>query len=145
MSYDMVGQALTRAPHFARSMLSLRTAALSAQTQLVLALEQVRRVPRRLENISRSLEQGTFSVRLRSFEGAGERRWIEGMLGQVTSTLVGVTLLATGIALAISSGGPQLTEDVPLFPFLGSVVGLGGLLLLVRSLRAALRRRDGAG
>ncbi|RUA27329.1 MAG: hypothetical protein DSY74_02110 [Actinobacteria bacterium] len=143
--YDMVGQALTRAPHFARSMLSLRAAALSAQTQLVLALEQVRRVPRRLENISRSLEQGTFSVRLRSFEGAGERRWIEGMLGQVTSTLVGVTLLATGIALAISSGGPQLTEDVPLFPFLGSVVGLGGLLLLVRSLRAALRRRDGAG
>ena len=143
--YDMVGQALARAPHFARSMLSLRTAALSAQTQLVLALEQVRRVPRRLENISRSLEQGTFSVRLRSFEGAGERRWIEGMLGQVTSTLVGVTLLATGIALAISSGGPQLTEDVPLFPFLGSVVGLGGLLLLVRSLRAALRRRDGAG
>ena len=143
--YDMVGQALTRAPHFARSMLSLRTAALSAQTQLVLALEQVRRVPRRLENISRSLEQGTFSVRLRSFEGAGERRWIEGMLGQVTSTLVGVTLLATGIALAISSGRPQLTEDVPLFPFLGSVVGLGGLLLLVRSLRAALRRRDGAG
>jgi len=143
--YDMVGQALSRAPHFARSMLSLRTAALSAQTQLVLALEQVRRSPRRLENISRSLEQGTFSVRLRSFEGAGERRWIEGMLGQVTSTLVGVTLLATGIALAISSGGPQLTEDVPLFPFLGSVVGLGGLLLLVRSLRAALRRRDGAG
>jgi ubiquinone biosynthesis protein len=143
--YDMVGQALTRAPHFARSMLSLRAAALSAQTQLVLALEQVRRVPRRLENISRSLEQGTFSVRLRSFEGAGERRWIEGMLGQVTSTLVGVTLLATGIALAISSGGPQLTEDVPLFPLLGSVVGLGGLLLLVRSLRAALRRRDGAG
>jgi len=143
--YDMVGQALSRAPHFARSMLSLRTAALSAQTQLVLALEQVRRAPRRLENISRSLEQGTFSVRLRSFEGAGERRWIEGMLGQLTSTLVGVTLLATGIALAISSGGPQLTEDVPLFPFLGSVVGLGGLLLLVRSLRAALRRRDGSG
>lgn len=143
--YDMVGQALTRAPHFARSMLSLRTAALSAQTQLAVALEQVRRAPRRLENISRALEQGTFSVRLRSFEGAGERRWIEGMLGQVTSTLVGVTLLATGIALAISSGGPQLTEDVPLFPFLGSVVGLGGLLLLVRSLRAALRRRDGAG
>lgn len=142
--YDMVGQALSRAPHFARSMLSLRTAALSAQTQLVLALEQVRRAPRRLENISRSLEQGTFSVRLRSFEGAGERRWIEGMLGQLTSTLVGVTLLATGIALAISSGGPQLTEDVPLFPFLGSVVGLGGLLLLVRSLRAALRRRDGS-
>ncbi|WP_434968630.1 ABC1 kinase family protein [Microbacterium sp. bgisy207] len=141
--YDMVGQALTRAPHFARSMLSLRTAALSAQTQLALALEQVRRVPRRIENISRSLEAGTFSVRLRSFEGTGERRWIEGLLGQVTSTIVGVTLLATGIALAISSGGPPLTDDVPLFPFLGSVVGLGGLLLLVRSLRTALRRRGG--
>ena len=143
--YDMVGQALTRAPHFARSMLSLRTAALSAQTQFAVAVEQVRRAPRRLENISRSLEQGTFSVRLRSFEGAGERRGIEGVLGQVTSTLVGVTLLATGIALAISSGGPHLTDDVALFPFLGSVIGLGGLLLLVRSLRAALRRRDGTG
>lgn len=143
--YDMVGRALERAPHFARSMLSIRSAAVSAQTQLLLTWEQLRRVPRRLENLSRSLERGTFSVRLRSFEGTGERRWIEGLLAQVTGTIVGVALLATGIALVVASGGPLLTEDVPLFPFLGSVVGLGGLLLLVRSLRAALRRRDGMG
>ena len=34
----------------------------------------------------------------------------------------------------------MLTGDVPTFGFLGSIVALGGLLLLLRSLRTALRR-----
>ena len=40
-----------------------------------------------------------------------------------------------GSCSAIDDGGPMLTGNVPAFAFLGSVVGLGGLLLLLRSLR----------
>ena len=54
-----------------------------------------------------------------------------------------MALLAVGISLTVSGDGPMLTGNVGAFPFLGSLVGLGGLLLLVRSLRRALRRRDG--
>ena len=141
--YDMVGHALERAPHFARATFDPKNAALGAQAHLMLAGEELRRLPRRLENVTRSLEDGTFSVRLRSLEGSGERGWLEEQLNRFLVTVVGVALLAVGISLTVSGDGPMLTGNVGAFPFLGSLVGLGGLLLLVRSLRRALRRRDG--
>ena len=141
--YDMVGHALERAPHFARATFDPKNAALGAQAHLMLAGEELRRLPRRFENVTRSLEDGTFSVRLRSLEGSGERGWLEEQLNRFLVTVVGVALLAVGISLTVSGDGPMLTGNVGAFPFLGSLVGLGGLLLLVRSLRRALRRRDG--
>jgi ubiquinone biosynthesis protein len=47
--------------------------------------------------------------------------------------------------LGVADHGPLLTESVSVFPFLGSIVGLGGLLLLLRSLRTALVRRETSG
>lgn len=141
--YDMVGYALGRSPHFARLMVSPKALLLSAQTQAALGIESLRRMPRRIENVSRSLEDGTFSVRMRLFEGVRERGFIEGLLGQLLTTVIGVTLFVTGIILVTSQGGPMITTDVALMPFLGSITGLGGLLLIARSLREALRRRDG--
>ncbi|GAA1466067.1 ABC1 kinase family protein [Microbacterium thalassium] len=140
--YDMIGRALARAPHFARISVSASDLLISAQTRLALAVESIGRIPRRVENLTRGLENGTLSVRLRAFEDAGERTWIESLLGKITTTVIGVALLSIGIALVVASGGPMLTDDVPLYPFLGSIVGLGGLLLITRSLRSALRRRD---
>jgi len=41
----------------------------------------------------------------------------------------------------LADGGRMVTGDVLAFSVLGAVVGLGGLLLLMRSLRTALLRR----
>lgn len=139
--YDMVGRALTIAPRMATRLISPEDAAMSLQTWSALLSEQLMRMPRRVESISRGLEEGTLSVRLRSFESPDERGWIDGLAGRVTTTVVGSTLLFAGILLAVDDGGPMLTGDVPAFAFLGSVAGLGGLLLLLRSLRSAFRRR----
>lgn len=139
--YDMVSRALEVAPRVALSLLSPRSAALTAQTWSALMLEQARRMPRRVESVTRSIEDGTFSVRLRAFEGGEERAWVDSIVGRVSSTIVGVTLVISGILLTVDDGGPRLTGDVPAFGFLGSVMGLGGLLLLLRALRGALRRR----
>jgi len=137
----MVDRALEVAPRMARSILSPRDALLTAQTWSALLAEQAMRMPRRLENLTRSLDEGTLSVRLRAFESDSERGWIDSLLGRLTTTAVGITLLIAGIMLGVDDGGPLLTDNVPSFPFLGSIVGLGGLLLLLRSLRSALRRR----
>ncbi|SFS13438.1 ubiquinone biosynthesis protein [Microbacterium sp. cf046] len=139
--YDMVGRALEVAPGMARTLFSPKGALLTAQTWSSLVLEQVRRMPRRIESVTRSLDEGTLSVRLRSFESDEERNWIDGILGRVTTTVIGITLVVTGIMLGVAEGGPMLTGNVPAFAFLGSVMGLAGMLLLLRSLRTAFRRR----
>ncbi|AZC13097.1 AarF/UbiB family protein [Microbacterium sp. ABRD28] len=139
--YDMVGHALSRAPHTARLMNTPRDLLLSAQSNGALLVEQLRRLPRRMENLGRSLEDGAFVVQLRRFSNPSERSWLDGLLGQVTVTIVGIALLLMGILLAVADGGPELTTQVAVSPFLGSVVALGGFLLLLRSLRRALRLR----
>jgi ubiquinone biosynthesis protein len=141
--YDMVGRALDRAPHFARELVSPEAMAMSLQTQTALLMEQLRRAPRRIETLATQLEDGTFSIRVKAFEDRADRGWVEGLVGRLTTTFVGIALVIVATIFAVSFQGPELTPDVPLFPFLGSIVGLSGLLLLLRSLRAAFARRQG--
>lgn len=139
--YDMVGRGLARAPQIALQLSSPRRVVLDLQAQSAIVAEQLRRLPRRVEGITQSLQDGTFSVRIRALESVEDRRWVDSIVGEVTATIVGVALVATGFFLAVSDVGPALTEDVRAFSFLGSVLGLGGMLLLLRSLSGAFRRR----
>ncbi|KAA9089204.1 ABC1 kinase family protein [Microbacterium radiodurans] len=142
--YDMIKRALERAPHIAWRMNDPRSAALSAQVQLQLGAERLRELPRRADRIIRDLESGELSLRLRAFETPAERTWIESLTGRFTTTIIGATLVIAGIILGTADAGPLLTESVPAYPFIGSIVGLGGLLLLLRSLRTSLARREAA-
>ncbi|WP_314504286.1 AarF/UbiB family protein [uncultured Microbacterium sp.] len=140
--YDMVGRGLSRAPLIALQLASPKMIALGLQAQSAIVSEQLRRLPRRIEGITQALQDGTFQVRVRALESADDRRWLDSILGEVTATVVGVALVATGFFLAVSDVGPQITDGVRAFSFLGSVLGLGGMLLLLRSLSGAFRRRE---
>lgn len=140
--YNLVARALEIAPRVALRATSPRQVMLSAQTWSTLLLEEVRRLPRRIDNITRSLDEGTLSVQVRAFDTAEERTWVDALLGRVTTMLVGIALIVSGIMLGVADGGPQLTGEISVYAFVGSITGLGGLLLLLRSLRNALRRRD---
>lgn len=139
--YDMIARALERAPHFARALASPKSLALSAQTSAAIVSEQLRRMPRRVQTITSQLEDGTFAVRLRTLDGSSEQGFVERLFSRLTTTLVGIALVISAVTLGVSEGGPNLTPEVPLFPFLGSLIGLAGLLLMLRSLRAAFDRR----
>ncbi len=140
--YDMVARALHVAPRIGRSLFSPQQAALSAQTWAALLAEQTLRLPRRLENITRSLDDGTLSVRIRALDSASDRGWAESVAARFTTTAIGIALVIAGVLLTSDDGGPMLTSDVPAFSLLGSLVGLGGVLLVLRSLRTALRSRS---
>ncbi|TDN92233.1 AarF/UbiB family protein [Microbacterium sp. BK668] len=139
--YDLTARGLSLAPSVALRAVSLKEAAISAQTQAVIFVESARRIGRRVESISRALDEGTFSLRMRLFESAPERSWVDSLVSRVTITTVGITLVIAGVLLSVSDSGPMLTETVPAFSFLGAVLGLGGLLLLLQSLSRSLRGR----
>lgn len=142
--YDMVHQAMSRTSHFAQLSLSMGAVVADAQVHLQLVGEQLRRLPRRIETIGTQLENGTFGMNIRMFRDAAERGWVGTLIGQLTTALVGVVLVIAAVVLVVSGGGPQLTPGVDLYPFLGSVLGLGGMLLVLRTLRTALMRNGGA-
>lgn len=141
--YDMITRALDRAPHFSRQMLSMRSAALTAQTEVALGVERLRRVPRRIDRLLGELESGSFTVKFRADEGVSAHAWIDRIVGQLTTVLIGIALVVTGMLLSMSTEGPMVTPEVSVFAILGSIMGLGGMLLLLRALRTVLRRRGG--
>lgn len=138
--YDMVTQALSRTSYFAGLTMNPQDMMADARTQLQVVAEQIRRIPRRVEAIGSQLENGTFGISLRMFRDARERSWVGSLVGQLTTALVGVVLIVAAVVLVVFGSGPMLTPDVALFPFLGTVLGLGGMLLVLRSLRIALTR-----
>lgn len=137
--YDLTRRGLELAPTTALQQLSMRDALLSAQSRAAVVMEGARRLGRRIESVSRALDEGTFSLRMRVFESKAERSWADGLVSRMTITIIGVTLLISGVLLAVSTAGPMLTTHVRAFAFLGSVLALGGLLLLLRSLSRSFR------
>lgn len=138
--YGIVDRGRSRTSHFARSMNSPQETLLTLQTYAVTVGEGLRRLPRRIEKISSAVADGTLSVRVRPFESAGARSWISSLASQFTTTFIGVALVAIAVFLMVFGSGPLLTGDVRLMPFLGAVIGLGGFLLVLRSLRRGLAR-----
>ncbi len=120
---------------------SFREVGMTAEVQFELYMEGARRMGRRLESISRALDDGTFTVKTARFESGKERSWRDGLASQVTVTAVGATFVIAGVLLGVSDTGPVLAGDVPAVSVLGSLLGLGGLLLLLRSLGRSLRNR----
>jgi ubiquinone biosynthesis protein len=139
--YDLTRRGLELAPITALRQLSVRDLALTVESQGAAFVEGARRVSRRVESISRSLDQGTFALRMRLFESKGERYWVDSLVSRLTITVIGVTLVIAGVLLGVSDTGPMLTDQMSAFSFVGSVLALGGLLLLLRSLSGSLRSR----
>lgn len=139
--YDLTARGVAIGVNAASQQLSVREVIRNAQVQGVLFVERLRRLSTRMESISRELDEGTLAVRVRMFDTTRERSWIDGIISRVTITVVGVSLVIAGVLLGVSDNGPLLTDDVPAFSFLGSVLGLGGLLLLLRSLAWSFRSR----
>ena len=141
--YDMIDRALSRTSYFASLSLEPQQILAEAKVQAQVVGEQLRRLPRRLETFGTQLENGTFGLNLRMFRDPHERGWIASLVAQLTTALIGVALIVSAVILVVSGGGPHLTDDVGLLPFLGAVLGLGGMLLLLRALRTSLMRRGG--
>ncbi|MGW9587814.1 ABC1 kinase family protein [Microbacterium sp. NPDC055455] len=139
--YDLTRRGLELAPATALRRISMHDMLLTAQSQGAVLIEGARRLSRRIESISRDLDSGTFSVRVRMFEDGRERSWVDGIVSRMTITIVGVTLVIAGVMLSVSDTGPMITDQVPAFSFLGSVLTLGGLLLLLRSLSRSFTSR----
>lgn len=91
---------------------SLRTAVLS---EAVALLPLVRRIPRRLDRITRALEHGRLSTGVRPFADERDRRVVTRLVHQ---TLLTILAAAAGIVAAIllgTDGGPQVAPGLSLY------------------------------
>ncbi|GAA3363233.1 AarF/UbiB family protein [Streptomyces antimycoticus] len=113
-----------------------------AAHEFLSALPMLRRLPRRAERIGASLEEGRFTVRVRVLADERERRFVSGLIHQLTVTLLAACTGLMGVVLVVfgTGRGPQVTAEVELFPLLGYQVLAVSAILMLRALYTAIRR-----
>ncbi|GAA2711324.1 MULTISPECIES: AarF/UbiB family protein [Streptomyces] len=114
----------------------------SAAQEFLSVLPMLRRLPRRAERISASLEEGRLGVRVRVLADERERRFVSGLIHQVTITLVAACTGLMGVVLTVfgTGRGPHLTKELELFPVLGYHMLAVSAILMLRALYTAMRR-----
>ncbi|WP_330330509.1 AarF/UbiB family protein [Streptomyces sp. NBC_00536] len=120
----------------------LSSLAHGAAQELLSVLPMLRRLPRRAERISASLEEGRLGVRVRVLADERERRFVSGLIHQVTVTLLAACTGLMGVMLVVfgTGKGPRVTRQLELFPLIGYHVLVVSAILMLRALYAAMRR-----
>lgn len=116
---DMIAIAKVQGAELAQSMLGREAVQAQIEHQLATVLPILARLPRRLSRITEQLEDGSFSVNVRTLRHTSDRAYVASLSDQLTLTLLGSVLGVGGLFLLTQDGGPVLVEDLPLWPFLG--------------------------
>jgi ubiquinone biosynthesis protein len=116
--------------------------AYGAAQEFLSVLPMLRRLPRRAERISTALEEGRLSVRVRVLADERERRFISGLIHQVTVTLLAACTGLMGVLLVVfgTGKGPKVTAELELFPLLGYHALVASGILMLRALFTAMRK-----
>ncbi|MGP3984332.1 ABC1 kinase family protein [Streptomyces sp. KR80] len=110
--------------------------------ELLPLLPMLRRMPRRAERITASLEQGRLTARVRFLADARDRRFVASLVHQLLVTLLaaGTGLMAVLLLVLGTGHGPHVTSRLELFPLLGYNLLAVSAVLTLRVLYAAMRR-----
>ncbi len=112
----------------------------SLEDELVTLLPMLRRLPRRVDRIADAVEHGRFTVNVRLFADARDRRVVTDLVHQVLLAFVGAAAGALAVMLLGTDGGPQVTETFGLFGLLGYALLIVAVVLVLRVLVVVFRR-----
>ena len=112
----------------------------TATDELISLVPMLRRLPRRLDRISASLEHGRLGLNVRLLADEGDRRYLTGLVHQLVLAFLAATLGVMSVLILGLHGGPRVTHSVTLYAFFGycllvfaGVLALRVLVLVFRS------------
>jgi len=115
---------------------ALRRAVTEELTTLIPIL---RRLPRRIDRISASLETGRLGVNVRLLADDRDRRYITGLVHEILTAFLAATSGIMAVVMLGLHGGPQLTTSVTLYQFLAYCLLVIAAFLALRVLVTAVR------
>ncbi|MCP2337655.1 ABC1 kinase family protein [Actinomadura rupiterrae] len=142
--FDMVGEARAfGGTHLAER---LHPGALkdAAAGELIALLPTLRRLPRRLDRITSAIEGGRLTVNVRLFGDDRDRATVTGLLHQFLLTLLASTAGIMAVLLLGLKNGPNMTDAVTLYQFLGYGMLVICSILALRVLVGVFRPRSHA-
>ncbi|MGH7912806.1 MAG: AarF/ABC1/UbiB kinase family protein, partial [Candidatus Dormibacteraceae bacterium] len=111
--------------------------------ELIRALPGLRALPRRLDRLTRDLEEGRLTVQMRLLSGAADRHGALALFNLTLLTLLSTTAGVMAVLLLLVSGGPEVTPSVTLYHYFAYCLFIICAVLALRVLVAVFRRDRG--
>ncbi len=115
----------------------------TATDELISLVPMLRRLPRRLDRISASLEHGRLGLNVRLLADEGDRRYLTGLVHQLVLAFLAATLGVMSVLMLGLHGGPRVTHSVTLYAFFGYWMLVFAGVLALRVLVVVLRSDTG--
>jgi ubiquinone biosynthesis protein len=111
----------------------------AAADEALSILPVLRRMPRRLDRITMSLERGTLSASIRLLADERDQRFVRAMVGRAVLAFLGAAIGIMSVMLIGTRGGPGFLPGTPLFHVLGYIGLFFALVLILRVVIAIIR------
>ena len=111
----------------------------TATDEMTTVLPMLRRLPRRIDRITASLEAGRLGVNVRLLADDRDRRYLTGLVHQILLAFLAATSGIMAVLMLGLSGGPHVTTSVALYQFFGYCLLVIAAILALRVLVAVMR------
>lgn len=132
--FDIVAEARTfAAAQMERKLRPQHLGRALAEEALTLA-PLLRRLPRRIERITSTLEQGKLGFQVRLLADEGDRHFVRTLVHDVVLAFLGGITALVGVLLLGTHEGPRLSDSLTLYQLIGYHVLLTSCVLVIRVL-----------
>ncbi len=143
--FQMVDEARAMGAEWMRDFLAPTSLRKVAADELLSLLPILRRLPRRLDQISAAAARGTLSFNVRLLADERDTRFINRLISRMTLAFLGAALGVMSILLLGLQGGPDISTSPPIsvyqmFGYLGLFISM---ILILRVIIASTRERLG--
>jgi ubiquinone biosynthesis protein len=110
------------------------------ESELLKLVPLLRRLPRRINKLSESLEQGRLSMNVRVLADSRDRNFLLGLTDQIIVAMLAAAATIAAILLIIAPSSPMLAPNIGLYPIIGYCLLFVGSVLALRALVLIFRR-----
>jgi ubiquinone biosynthesis protein len=137
--FDILIQARRFTTAYLAEQLSPAALRKSATDELISLVPMLRRLPRRLDRITGSLEHGRLGLNIRLLADQSDRRYLTGLVHQLVLTFLAATLGVMSVLMLGLHGGPRVTHAITLYAFIGYCLLVFAGVLALRVLVVVFR------
>jgi len=132
--FNVIGEARTFAAAYVGEQLRPGAIRKTLGDELTSLLPMLRRLPRHIDRIASALEEGRLNVNVRPLANERDRQTINNWLHEALLTILASTAGIMSVIVLGQDGGPQVTDTVSMYQFIGYALLVVGLILAMRVL-----------
>ena len=140
--FQVVDESRTVGADLLRDTVSVSGIRQTVRDEVLAQLPILRRLPRRLDQLTATVEDGRLEIRVSLLDSERERQFVSMLVGRSIFAFLGAALAIVSAMLLSALGGPAVVPGVPLLPALGYCGLFASAVLILRVIVGVARDRS---